>query len=154
MRRCWRLSRFFPVLLVEAETARPTAEPEPTIARTLEPGQYMAENGVIYTPEGYSSAEGNSFTFKKGFSASILDYTGKDFNRVTIRYSSTKALKFKLTYKVGDRAVDDAFFLEAGENVTFNGLILGYLNGDCANSIESRFHPACAFFVKNRRSQR
>ncbi len=121
----------------EAETARPTAEPEPTIARTLEPGQYMAENGVIYTPEGYSSAEGNSFTFKKGFSASILDYTGKDFNRVTIRYSSTKALKFKLTYKVGDRAVDDAFFLEAGENVTFNGLILGYLNGDCANSIET-----------------
>ena len=121
----------------EAATPEPTKEPEPTIARTLEPGQYMAENGVIYTPEGYTSVEGNSFSFKKGFSAAILDYTGKDFNRVTIRYSSTRALKFKLTYKVGDQAVDDAFFLEAGENVTFNGLILGYLNGDSANSIET-----------------
>ena len=121
----------------EEPTAAPTKEPEPTIARTLEQGQYMAENGVIYTPDGFTSAEGQTFTFKKGFSAAILDYTGKDFNRISLRYSSTKALKAKITYKVGSESVEDTFFLEAGENVTFNGLILGYLNGDSANSIET-----------------
>ncbi|MBO4325655.1 MAG: hypothetical protein J5950_00080 [Clostridia bacterium] len=117
--------------------ATPTQEPEPTIERTLGPGQYFAENGVIFAPEGYTSSEGSRFTFKKGFSAAIIDYTGKAFNRITFRYTSTKPLKLNIKYNVGGKAVDDRFYLEAGENMTFHGLILGYLNGDTADSIDS-----------------
>ncbi len=121
---------------VETATPLPTDTPEPTIARTPAPGQYMMENGVIYSAGGFTDMNNQNYTFKEGLNILPLDYTKKNFNKLLLRYTSSKALKLTVTYVVDGEDVIDTYYLEAGENITFKGLILGYLDGKTATEIK------------------
>ena len=117
-------------------TASPAPTPEPTVSRTPGPGESVLENGVFYVTAA-EEAEAGGFEFKKDFSMELVDYTNKNFNRIIFKYSSTRPLKATVTYTGGGQTVVDTYYLEAGENVTFKGLVKDCIDGFVADSIVS-----------------
>ena len=51
------------------------------------------------------------------------------FNRLSVRYSSEGPVKLTVSYTVLGKEKTDVFFLEAGEDAVFSGLIEPYLKG-------------------------
>lgn len=99
---------------------------------------YQTDNGVLYTASGSAKEDGKTFTVRSGFVMRFSDGTpGEDFNRMTLRYSSGRALRIFVTYTVSGTEKTDDFYLEAGEGVAFSGLISSYPDGAAARDLRA-----------------
>ena len=110
-----------------------------------EPGKiYETENGIKYTVSGQQSASGGIFTVTKDF---VITFESgafdSDFNRMSFTYSSGKPLRVFVKYLTSGKEKTDDFYLEAGENITFNGLISTYLSGAKAKNIKTVTVQTC-----------
>ena len=85
---------------------------------------------------GYLSEQNGEFEittdFEMRFDKKV--FKGK-FNRIVINYSSDKPLHIFVKYRHGLIAKTDEFYLEAGDNVSFGGLIAKYTKGKKANTL-------------------
>ena len=119
-------------------TPRPTATPTATPTAGPEDGVYTTQNGVKYTVSGQLGAAGNTFTLKKDL---VLTFEQGSLagsnNRFELTYSSEKPLVIELRYIKGGKEVTDRFYLEAGTDVTFGGLIASYLEDGRATELKS-----------------
>ncbi|MBR6934303.1 MAG: PT domain-containing protein [Clostridia bacterium] len=134
-------------------TATATAEPEKT-PEVDENGMYTTENGKKYTVTGQKQTEGATFTIKDNFVITFADGSFKeDFNRMSFTYSSGAPLKMYVKYVQSGKEKSDYYFLEAGENATFRGLISSYLDSASAKNIKtltlSSLKSDTAFSLKN-----
>jgi hypothetical protein len=123
-------------------TATPTPGPTPTATPTPAPtpvdGYYLTEEGIRYTVSGQLGSEGNSFTIKDGFVITFESGAiAGPFNRMSFTYSSGAPLRIDVLYVQSGTQKLDFFFLEAGDNVTFRGLIASYLNGSTGTTLKS-----------------
>ncbi len=126
---------------VKETTAEPTTEKQP-----VDPPEdvYTTDNGIKYTASGSSKADKKTFTVKSGFVMNIKDDPfNKDFNRMSFKYSSGRALQISVGYTVSGTEKTDDFYLEAGNNVSFNGLISAYLNNAKARNIRQITVKTC-----------
>ena len=127
-------------------TANPTATPAPTQRPTATPaptdgpvnGVYTTKNGIKYTVAGELGAEGSTFTLKKDL---VLTFESGSLagsnNRFELKYSSGKPLTVDLKYIRSGKEVTDQFFLEAGTDMTFGGLVSSYLQNGRAAELKS-----------------
>ena len=120
-------------------TPAPTATVAPTSAvPTPHNGTYYTAEGIKYTVSGQVNADGSSFTIKDNFVITFADGAFADsFNRMRFTYSSGAPLKIFVKYTQSGSEKTDYFFLEAGENISFRGLISSYLEGKNATGIKS-----------------
>ena len=58
------------------------------------------------------------------------------FNRLTVRYTAPTPAKLTVSYVEGSSAVTDVYYLEAGVNAEFHGLIQSYLAGKTAKDLK------------------
>ncbi len=110
-----------------------------------EPGTvYETDSKVKYTVSGQQSASGGVFTVTKDFVITFEDGAfSSDFNRMSFTYSADKPLKILVKYLSSGREKTDNFYLEAGKNVTFYGLISTYLSGAKAKNIKTVTVQTC-----------
>ena len=126
-------------------TATPTAEPTRTPSATptatstpLPPGFMATESGTQYDVTGYNKIDNTGFRITTG--AVITFETGafkQTFNRMSIKYTSDKPLKIVVKYRQSGSEKSDYFYLEAGTEATFRGLISSYLSGAGASEIST-----------------
>ena len=97
---------------------------------------FVMSSGIAYKANGYLSEQNGEFEittdFEMRFDKKV--FKGK-FNRIAINYSSTKPLKILFKYRHGLINKTDSFYLEAGDNVSFGGLIAKYTKGKKANTL-------------------
>lgn len=144
----------------EPETTEPeTTEPETTATETTAPQttapettkkpdpdpaseEYSTENGLKYTASGYSKVSGTTFTLTKDLVLTFDRAFTSEFNRMSFTYSSGKPLKITVRYYQNGVKADN-FFLEAGERVTFNGLVSSYLSNGKGKGLVSVTVSTC-----------
>ena len=118
---------------------------DPGITENNGMASVVTDSNFIYTATGYNSITAdNQFNIISGFSmqVNVLSLPAS-FNRLSFRYSSTKALKMTVVYIQGGSAMTDVFYLEAGANNTFSALILGYLSGASASAVRTITMDSC-----------
>jgi len=79
---------------------------------------------------------GYTYTFAEGTFA-------QSFNRFTMTYTSTEPLRCSISYTADGEIRSDEFFLEAGENRTFSGLIGHYLSGGTGTDLTALTLDSC-----------
>lgn len=124
------------------EAPTPTPTPTPTQAPTAsipDDGVYTTSNGLRYTVSGQTATSGNTFTHKKNLVLTFEDGTtlSGSFNRFSFKYSSKKPLKMTVKYVKSGAETEDSFFLEAGTDMVFGGLISSYLSDGRATCLKS-----------------
>lgn len=77
-----------------------------------------------------------TYTFAEGTFA-------ESFNRFTMTYTSTEPLRCSITYTEDGGTHSDEFFLEAGENRMFSGLIGHYLSGKKGRDLTALTLDSC-----------
>ncbi len=99
-------------------------------------------DGLRYKAKGYSSLKDGAFMVNDKITVEFVDGAfEKEFNRVTLCYVSTSAMKCTLTYTENGVKKTDSFYLESGKQI-FSGLIESYLQGYYAVALESAvFEP-------------
>ncbi len=107
----------------------------PEDAPNLTEYQKFPEGSIYYKADGGNNG---TYTFKDGFKMDM--YSHEYFNRYTLGYDSTSPLRGEITYtlmlKNGEGETHtEAFFLEAGQNMSFSSLIDGYFNDAYAYNI-------------------
>ncbi|MBQ8827600.1 MAG: hypothetical protein IJZ90_00465, partial [Clostridia bacterium] len=75
------------------------------------------------------------YSFKNKITYQILSPQKTEFNRYTIRYSSSACVKGTIYYKIGTVTHDETFYLEPGYNANFSSLIDSYLNGQAGANV-------------------
>lgn len=125
-------------------TAPQTTEPETTKKPDPDPAseEYSTENGLKYTASGYSKVSGTTFTLTKDLVLTFDRAFTSEFNRMSFTYSSGKPLKITVRYNQNGVKADN-FFLEAGERVTFNGLVSSYLSNGKGKGLVSVTVSTC-----------
>ena len=116
------------------ETTAPvtTANDDPTPQPTV----YKTDNGVSYTASGEVSGSNGTFMVKKDFVISFeAGQLNKTFNRFTLKYTSSKPLRIYVTYKKSSGSGSDDFYLEAGNNASFSGLLSSYLQSGTSSEL-------------------
>ena len=99
---------------------------------------YPVGTDYYFYTEGEEEENGSVFKINKDFKVTFFNtkFPGL-FNRFSIVYNSESPLKISVAFsKKGETKVDD-YFLEAGNNIKFRGLISSYLDRGEADSIES-----------------
>ena len=132
--------------VTEAPTEKVTEAPtEPVTEAPAEPPEDVySAGGIKYTAEGYKSEKNGVFTANGELLLTLeKNALKKDFNRMSFTYSSNKALKLYVTYYVSGREVTDDFYIEAGSDTVFNGLLSAYLKSTKANGIKSLKTVSC-----------
>ena len=110
-----------------AATPVATAPPDNVFRTASGAGYTVSGAAVTDPPSGSIVGSGFTMTFEAGsFSAR--------FNRMVFTYSSGEPLHVAVKYESGGKTGTDDFYLDAGENATFRGLVSSYLeNGRGAN---------------------
>ena len=94
------------------------------------------ENGQQYFADGYLSKDDDGFSINQDF---LIDFNRnvykQSFNRIHIRYTSDKPLRVEARYRIGLLGKIDTFYLEAGDNLSFHGLIADYVSNKSANTL-------------------
>ena len=97
---------------------------------------FVLPNGQPYTASGYLSESNGEFEIADDFEICFDKKLFKDrFNRILINYSSDKPLHIFVKYRQGLISVTDEFYLDAGDDVTFGGLIAKYVKNRKANTL-------------------
>lgn len=105
---------------------------------------FVMDSGIIYKARGYLNEQDGEFEITNNFEMRFDNKTFKEkFNRVSINYSSTKPLKILFKYRYGLIKKTDNFYLEAGDNISFGGLIAKYVKGKKANSLYGILIDSC-----------
>lgn len=121
-----------------AVTQVPTSTPTPTPSPTPEASELKTLSGARYKTSGEKSSSGNTFTINSGFVITFEDNSFKDtFNRMSLVYSASDPVYISIAYKIGDKSYTDDFYLDKGENATFNGLISSYLDSKKGKAIKT-----------------
>lgn len=94
-------------------------------------------SGISYRVEGAASGAYNHYTFTESLSYWFDTPIGEKFNAYTLTYSTDSYLRGEITYLYGGEKVSEEFFLEPGENMTFNSLFDNALKGKTADAISS-----------------
>ena len=118
-----------------------TAAEESTAAQvTIEQNQDGAtvKTGfdLTYTARGFDAVENHAFRFVQGLVLSFGDDFTDEFNRFTVKYSSSAPLKITVTYTQKEARTEDVFYLEAGEK-EFSAVTQKFLNKVNSSAIES-----------------
>lgn len=101
---------------------------------TSNTNEYTTPAGLKFTASGQGiTFSGGRFTIKAGYGVKINfnDYTtrfSENFNKYKIAYYSSAPLKVTVTYSENGSLVTDVVYLEAGDDMLFNCLTLGYLD--------------------------
>ncbi|MBQ7172289.1 MAG: hypothetical protein IJR89_08455, partial [Clostridia bacterium] len=124
----------------ETDAETPAAETEPAgpsaeVCRT--------ENGIAFTANEKSKGDGKTFSVTSGLTLTFDGALTENFNRMTFTYSAGRALKIAVTYTVSGAETTDEFYLEAGDRVTFRGLIAAYPEGAAANDLRTLTVGTC-----------
>ncbi len=90
--------------------------------------------GLEYEVSGYDSIVRGGLVFAKDMSLKFSEPFAASFNRFSLKYSSTKAVKIFIGYTLDGAAKEDYYFLESGSG-TFSGLIPDFLNGKQGSEI-------------------
>nr|MCR5055471.1 hypothetical protein [Clostridia bacterium] len=124
--------------VTQAPTSTPTPTPTPSPTPTPEATELKTLSGARYNTSGEKSSSGNTFTINSGFVITFEDNSFKDtFNRMSLVYSASDPVYISVAYKIGDKTYTDDFYLDKGENATFNGLISSYLDSKKGKSIKT-----------------
>ncbi len=124
--------------VTEAPTEPVTDAPEPP------PEDVYSAGGVKYTAKGYKSEKNGVFTLKGELVLTLENGSfPAEFNRMSFTYSSGRALQIFVKYTASGADKTDDFYLEAGKNVTFNGLISTYLKNVKAKYIKQITVKTC-----------
>ncbi|MCR5694412.1 MAG: dockerin type I repeat-containing protein [Clostridia bacterium] len=109
----------------------------------VKPGLRTA-SGVLYETSGGTSLEDGSFMINQDFTVTFKEAAvSGSFNRINLSYSSTTPLKVTVNYSGAGSGDSDSFFLDKGTEMSFRGLISGYLGGDTENSVYSLTFSTC-----------
>ena len=106
-----------------------------TMSATSNANEYTTPAGLTFTASGQGMVfSGGRFTITSGSGVKINfnDYEQRfpsDFNRYKIAYYSSAPLKVTVTYNENGSFVTDVVYLEAGDDMLFNCLTLGYMSG-------------------------
>ncbi len=104
---------------------------------------YKTENDIIYTTAGRLCDDGKSLYCREEL---VLKFEKKqfcEFNRLTLTYSSDHPIRVAVKYRVGIINKKDDFYLSAGDNISFSGLISGYLKKKKAKELHSIKVSSC-----------
>ena len=93
-------------------------------------------DGLSYTVSNYNGLGNGGFSFVNGLNIDLGNSFSGSFNRLTLKYKSTAPLKIYVSYIEGGSAIEDYFFLEAGEG-SFSALVLGFLDKTQARELTS-----------------
>ena len=118
----------------QEETEIDTFTPSVEFLESCEGAALRTADGLYYLADGYEDVKNDRFIIYNDFIISFPSKKYDEFNRITLCYISSAPLKCTVSYFVGEEYYEDSFFLEAGTNI-FSGLIGGYLEGVCANSL-------------------
>ena len=91
-------------------------------------------SGLEYAVSGYNSIGSFGLVFDDGINISFSEPFAESFNRFTLRYISSTAVKIYVSYTFEEAVKEDYYFLEAGEG-SFSGVILDFLNGKQGSNI-------------------
>lgn len=120
---------------------KPTATPTPTPAATALPQSYVfrTASGAGYTVSGATVSDpAAKFNVRNTFTMNFENGSFRtQFNRMVFTYSSGEPLHVDVKYELDGREQVDDFYLDAGENVTFRGLISSYLRSKSGVNIKS-----------------
>ena len=119
--------------VINESTPVPTQTPEP------EPSYYSVifdENSKNrISVSGFDSQEGNVYYVTKEMTIDLNYEKENDFNYYKILYTSDNYLEGWLSYESSQGSIEEVFYLEPGENVTFSGLINNFLDGNNGTKI-------------------
>ena len=101
--------------------------------------------GLSYTLSGYTGLRKEVASFNDELVVTFSeDVLAEDFNRFSVTYRSSVALKVYVTYGGGDGACQADYFLEAGQGV-FSGLVKDFLSNAKGEGVtELRIQPCVA----------
>lgn len=106
---------------------------------------YTTENGKKYTVSGQDSAINGVFTITDGFVITFKEGAfASGFNRMSFKYSSDLPLHIFVKYTVSGTDRTDDFYLCAGDDVLFHGLISTYLHRVTASNIKTVTVNTCS----------
>ena len=106
--------------------------------------RFYLENGQQYFAHGYISESSGEFSFDKGFTIDFGRMVFKDpFNRIHMSYSSDKPLHVDVNYRQGLFGKTDDFYLEAGDGLSFSGLVAEFVNNQKANTLHRLTFASC-----------
>ena len=91
---------------------------------------FETENGIRYSAENYETGTYGGFLISDGFTITFAEGQLRDtFNRLSLVYSSDRPLRVTICYNTFLKKYSDDYYLEAGDNIRFDGLISTYLKG-------------------------
>ncbi len=130
----------------EQTTQGTTEQEENTAKLTIE----ESENGATvttatefcYTVTGYDSLKNEAFGFVQGLVLDFGDAFAGEFNRFTLKYTSTAPLKLTVTYTEKDNRLEDVFYLEAGDH-EFSAVNKKFMSKVNGSTIESMRVDTC-----------
>ena len=106
--------------------------------------RFYLENGQQYIANGYLDVSDDGFSINQDFMIDFGRMVFKEsFNRIHINYSSDKPLHVSLNYRIGLLGEVDDFYLEAGNHVSFDGLIAAYTDNKYANTLHHLSISTC-----------
>ncbi len=121
----------------EQATEKEDAAPKPTIEESESGATVTTGAELCYTVTGYDSVKNEAFCFVQGLMLDFGDTFAGEFNRFTLKYTSTAPLKLTVSYTEKDNQLDDIFYLEAGEHEfsAVNKKFLSKVNGSAIASM-------------------
>ena len=117
-----------------AESEVETFTPSVTFLEGYEDAAIITADGLEFFAYGYDSISNEKFVISENFFIEINKNALEEFNRVTLCYFSSAALRCTVEYLQDGESKQDSFFLEEGSNI-FSGLIEDYLDGRYAEEI-------------------
>lgn len=113
-----------------------TFTPEAEVKRSTGCYKVKTADGLEYTAENYSHYLKSGFVIGDDFTITLTDdLIDREFNRLTLCYTSSHPLKCTVRYVQNGRVIDDVIYLEKGERIS-SSLIRGYIDGKSATSVE------------------
>lgn len=111
----------------------------------------VTPTGFTYTMSGYNAIRRSQAVFSDTLTVSFSDaVTQTAFNRFSMTYKASVAMKVYVTYQKNGTVCEDDYFVEAGEGV-FSGLVKGFLENAQGSGITSLRLQACegasAYFI-------
>ncbi len=127
----------------QGESQTEEIKTELTISIDGDSATVTSDAGLTYTATGFSSVDGDHFSFTDGLTVSFSNTLfAEAFNRFSLTYSASAPMHVFVTYldKKG-KALTEDYYLEQGEGA-FSGLVNGYIFGKNGNTLtEIRIEP-------------
>ncbi len=117
-----------------AESEVESFTPSVTFLEDGDDAAVLTADGLEFLAYGHDSINNDRFVISDDFCIDLNQKAFGEFNRVTLCYSSSAALRCTVEYLQDGKVKRDDFFLEAGSNI-FSGLIEDYLDGCFAEGL-------------------